>query len=215
MHLRRDRWDSFIHLPRQTRRQTATGPAMSSEGHRGASGGGAAAGSAALPPQRVCFLCPKEPRNRRPKKVLKRCYDALDADEWVGPVLLDGKDTTPKHAHQACALWCPEVYFDARMERLRKLETAMKRAKQMPCAWCKGKGAAIGCGIEECPRSYHLTCAHEANCSFAQSEFMLACPRHVRRLATERADARWQDVGVEEAEPQQTQQTTQTTTVGF
>jgi len=165
-------------------------------------------------PERVCFLCPKEPRNRRPKKVLKRCYDALDADEWVGPVLLDGKDTTPKHAHQACALWCPEVYFDARMERLRKLETAMKRAKQMPCAWCKLKGAAIGCGIEECPRSYHLTCAHEANCSFAQSEFMLACPRHVRRLATERADARWQDVGVEEAEQQQQQttQTTQTTT---
>ena len=179
--------------------------------------GGVAGGVAPAPPsarqhlERTCFLCPKEPRNRRPKKVLKRCYDALDLDEWVGPVLLDGKDTTPKHAHQACALWCPEVYFDARMERLRKVETAMKRAKQMTCAWCKLKGAAIGCGIEECPRSYHLTCAHEANCSFAQSEFMLACPRHVRRLATERADARWQDVGVEEAEQQQTT-TTQTTT---
>ena len=195
---------------------------MPSETVRGAVGGvDGAAPPMVPPPERVCFLCPKEPRNRRPKKVLKRCYDALDADEWVGPVLLDGKDTTPKHAHQACALWCPEVYFDARMERLRKLETAMKRAKQMPCAWCKLKGAAIGCGIEECPRSYHLTCAHEANCSFAQSEFMLACPRHVRRLATERADARWQDVGVEEAEQQQqttqttTQTTTTTTTIGF
>ena len=92
-----------------------------------------------------------------------------------------------------------EVYFDARVEKLKKLETALGRAKQIACAWCKGRGAAIGCAVEACPRSYHLECAHEAGCSFVQSEFLLACPRHARRRAR-RADARWQDVGVEDAE---------------
>jgi hypothetical protein len=152
-------------------------------------------------PVRACALCPpRAQRNRRPRKTLRRCFDALDADDVVGPILCDDRDVVPKYTHQACALWCPEVYFDARVEKLKKLETALKRAKQIACAWCKGRGAAIGCAVEACPRSYHLECAHEAGCSFVQSEFLLACPRHARRLASERADARWQDVGVEDAE---------------
>ncbi len=156
---------------------------------------------AVVAPVRACALCPpRAQRNRRPRKTLRRCFDALDADDVVGPILCDGRDVVPKYAHQACALWCPEVYFDARVEKLKKLETALRRAKQIACAWCKGRGAAIGCAVETCPRSYHLECAHEAGCSFVQSEFLLACPRHARRLARERADARWQDVGVEDAE---------------
>ena len=145
---------------------------------------------AVVAPVRACALCPpRAQRNRRPRKTLRRCFDALDADDVVGPILCDGRDVVPKYAHQACALWCPEVYFDARVEKLKKLETALRRAKQIACAWCKGRGAAIGCAVEACPRSYHLECAHEAGCSFVQSEFLLACPRHARRLARERADA--------------------------
>ena len=149
-------------------------------------------------PQRTCEVCPSHKRNSRPKKVLKRCYDALDADEWIGPISLDGRDTKPRYAHQVCALWCPEIYFDARSEKLKRCAEAFKRAKQIACSWCKNRGAAIGCGIEECPRSYHLICAHEAGCAFSQGDFMMACPRHIRRLAQERSDARWQDIGVED-----------------
>ena len=138
---------------------------------------------AVVAPVRACALCPpRAQRNRRPRKTLRRCFDALDADDVVGPILCDGRDVVPKYAHQACALWCPEVYFDARVEKLKKLETALRRAKQIACAWCKGRGAAIGCAVEACPRSYHLECAHEAGCSFVQSEFLLACPRHAETV---------------------------------
>ena len=131
---------------------------------------------------------------------MKKCYDALDADVVLGPLLLDdrGGARGPVYCHQACALWCPEVYFDARTEKLRKLAEALRRARRIPCARCKGKGAAIGCAVEACPRSYHFACAHADGCAFVQGEFMLACPRHARRMASERADARWQDAGVED-----------------
>ena len=150
---------------------------------------------------RPCALCSTTKRNPRPKKVLKKCYDALDADVVLGPLLLDdrGGARGPVYCHQACALWCPEVYFDARTEKLRKLAEALRRARRIPCARCKGKGAAIGCAVEACPRSYHFACAHADGCAFVQGEFMLACPRHARRMASERADARWQDAGVEDA----------------
>ena len=59
---------------------------------------------------------------------MKKCYDALDADVVLGPLLLDdrGGARGPVYCHQACALWCPEVYFDARTEKLRKLAEASK-----------------------------------------------------------------------------------------
>ena len=146
----------------------------------------------------TCALCPSAPRARRPKKALRRCLDALDADEWLAPVLVDDRDDAPSRFHQACALWCPEVYFDGERGRLRRVRDAARRARRLRCARCGERGAAIGCAVDECPKSYHLVCAHEDGCSFALGEFALACARHAGRLARERPNARWADVGVED-----------------
>ena len=146
----------------------------------------------------ACGLCPTARRNGRPRKSLRRCYDALDADERLPPTLMERRDAVPTALHQACALWCPEVYFDAATERLRNVREAVTRARRLRCHRCGERGAAVGCAIDSCPRSYHLVCAHEDGCAFAVGEFALACPRHVGRLARERPDARWAEVGVEE-----------------
>ena len=135
------------------------------------------------PGKTLCFLCCKPNFvPKRPRKVVQDVLTSLQKDEWLGPIFLPN-DVHSKRVHQSCGLWCPEVYYDHEKERLRKLPDAIQRSKKIPCHKCKQKGAAIGCVVPECPRSYHLICAHDDKCAFNTSTYSLACPMHIKRLS--------------------------------
>ena len=144
-----------------------------------------------------CALCCK--RDRWPKyqkKVVKDTLQALQKDEWVGPVFLKN-DLRASWVHQSCALWAPEVFFDHDLERLRKLPEAIERAKKIACFKCKQRGAVIGCSVDECARSYHLICAHDDKCAFNTQKYALACPLHIKRL-TMKNQIEWTNFALEE-----------------
>ena len=144
-----------------------------------------------------CFLCCKPQWiPKRPRKVVRDVLSALEKDEWLGPIFLPN-DTHSKRVHESCGLWCPEVYYDHDKERLRKLPDAIQRSKKITCHKCKQKGAAIGCVVPECPRSYHLICAHDDKCAFNTSTYSLACPMHIKRLTSKNA-IEWTNFALEE-----------------
>ena len=145
----------------------------------------------------TCFLCCKPNFvPKRPRKVVQDVLASLQKDEWLGPIFLPN-DVHSKRVHQSCGLWCPEVYYDHEKERLRKLPDAIQRSKKIPCHKCKQKGAAIGCVVPECPRSYHLICAHDDKCAFNTSTYSLACPMHIKRLTSKNA-IEWTNFALEE-----------------
>ena len=145
----------------------------------------------------TCFLCCKPQFvPKRPRKVVQDVLASLEKDEWLGPIFLP-HDINSKRVHQSCGLWCPEVYYDHEKERLRKLPDAIQRSKKIPCHKCKQKGAAIGCVVPECPRSYHLICAHDDKCAFNTSTYSLACPMHIKRLTSKNA-IEWTNFALEE-----------------
>ena len=142
-------------------------------------------GSRAGRTTRLCVLCPSErgpppahlPVPHRPK-VLRAGVECPPLGEFAGPFLPDRNGIATTWAHQTCIMWCPEVYFDARRERLRNVESAIKRGKQLKCSHCGIRGATVGCTLERCPRSYHLACAHAVGCRFNADAFTVTCPVH-------------------------------------
>jgi SpoVK/Ycf46/Vps4 family AAA+-type ATPase len=89
-----------------------------------------------------------------------------------------------RYAHRLCALWCPEV-FQGADGAYRRVAEAVKRARQIKCALCGKAGAATGCRVHSCPRSYHLPCARDAGCAFNGERFELACPEHAPMFSRE------------------------------
>ena len=67
---------------------------------------------------------------------------------FAGPFLPDRNGIATAWAHENCILWCPEVYFDAKKGRLRKVESALKRGARLKCAHCDLRGATVGCTLE-------------------------------------------------------------------
>lgn len=84
--------------------------------------------------------------------------------------------------HTACALWCPEVYFDVHHGTLCHLHEAVERAQHIKCAHCRKEGATIGCIEPSCQLSYHLPCALRATAALDQASFELRCPLHTPEL---------------------------------
>ena len=136
-------------------------------------------------PTRVCALCPSErgpppaslPANVSPK-LLRAGVRCPPLGGFVGPFLPDRDGFASAYAHETCVVWCPEVYFDPRRERLKHVDAAIKRGKQLKCTHCGLRGAAIGCTVARCPRSYHLRCAHAVGSRFHADSFQVACPVH-------------------------------------
>ena len=134
---------------------------------------------------RVCALCPTA-KGDGPAGLLAHVDPAVDRGgvapppmgDFAGPFLPDKNGIKHTWAHQNCILWCPEVYFDARLERLKHVEEAIKRGKQLKCSHCGRKGAAVGCTLPSCARTYHLACAHAAACRFNAERFAVMCPTH-------------------------------------
>lgn len=99
------------------------------------------------------------------------------------------------YVHCECATWCPEVYWTADGKSLVNVHKAVGRARQLRCTICGQTGAALGCYVESCPRSYHLTCVlvavDEGHEEFGMNleKFLISCPRHFTRFLKEVGDS--------------------------
>lgn len=79
--------------------------------------------------------------------------------------------------HMKCIDWAPQVYYDG--EIIKNLEAELARAAKLKCSGCGLKGAALGCLVKSCRRSYHMPCAFEMqNCRWDCDNFVMLCPSH-------------------------------------
>lgn len=53
----------------------------------------------------------------------------------------------------------PQVYYEG--DTIKNLDTELARAAKLKCSSCGVKGAALGCYVTSCRRSYHVPCAFE------------------------------------------------------
>ncbi|XP_075093840.1 BRCA1-associated RING domain protein 1 isoform X2 [Nicotiana tabacum] len=61
--------------------------------------------------------------------------------------------------HSKCIEWTPQVFYDG--DTIKNLKSELARAAKLKCSSCGMKGAALGCYIKSCRRSYHVPCAFE------------------------------------------------------
>ncbi|XP_049411850.1 BRCA1-associated RING domain protein 1 [Solanum stenotomum] len=79
--------------------------------------------------------------------------------------------------HMKCIDWAPQVYYDG--EIIKNLEAELARASKLKCSGCGLKGAALGCLVKSCRRSYHMPCAFEMqDCRWDTDNFVMLCPSH-------------------------------------
>lgn len=79
--------------------------------------------------------------------------------------------------HMKCIDWAPQVYYDG--EIIKNLEAELARASKLKCSGCGLKGAALGCLVKSCRRSYHMPCAFEMQgCRWDCDNFVMLCPSH-------------------------------------
>ncbi|KFK42747.1 hypothetical protein AALP_AA1G034300 [Arabis alpina] len=81
------------------------------------------------------------------------------------------------HVHSACIEWAPQVYYEA--DTVKNLKAELARGMKIKCTKCSLKGAALGCYVRSCRRSYHVPCAREiSRCRWDHEDFLLLCPAH-------------------------------------
>lgn len=51
----------------------------------------------------------------------------------------------------------PQVFYEG--DKVINLEAEVLRASKLKCGKCGKKGAALGCFLEKCKKSYHVPCA--------------------------------------------------------
>ncbi|CAN4113706.1 unnamed protein product [Withania somnifera] len=79
--------------------------------------------------------------------------------------------------HTKCIDWAPQVYYDG--DIIKNLEAELGRASKLKCSVCGLKGAALGCLVKSCRRSYHMPCAFEIqDCRWDCDNFVMLCPSH-------------------------------------
>ncbi|CAN4093563.1 unnamed protein product [Withania somnifera] len=79
--------------------------------------------------------------------------------------------------HSKCIEWTPQVYYEG--DIIKNLDTELVRAAKLKCSSCGMKGAALGCYVKSCRRSYHVPCAFEIqDCQWDMENFVMLCPIH-------------------------------------
>lgn len=82
-----------------------------------------------------------------------------------------------KSFHEKCFEWAPQAFFDG--EIAKNMESELGRALKIKCCECGLKGAALGCYVNSCWRSYHVPCAKkQTGCRWDYENFNLLCPSH-------------------------------------
>ncbi|KHN02483.1 Protein BREAST CANCER SUSCEPTIBILITY 1 like [Glycine soja] len=79
--------------------------------------------------------------------------------------------------HRICIDWAPQVYFVG--EVVKNLKAEVARGAKLKCSKCNLKGAALGCYVKSCRRTYHVPCAMDiSDCRWDHEDFLLLCPVH-------------------------------------
>ena len=100
--------------------------------------------------------------------------------------LKDGPKSVFHHA--ACLALAPEVVRSG--GHVFRGLSALRRGRLLKCFSCGKRGATVGCGVKECPRSFHAPCAlfRSGGCvdeGNGESSNVFYCSAH-RRLGTDR-----------------------------
>ncbi|CAL0310399.1 unnamed protein product [Lupinus luteus] len=83
------------------------------------------------------------------------------------------------HVHKVCANWAPQAYFVD--DIVKNLKSEVARGSKLKCSKCGLKGAALGCLVKSCRKTYHAPCAMEiSTCRFDHENFLMLCPSHAR-----------------------------------
>lgn len=81
------------------------------------------------------------------------------------------------HVHAVCIEWAPQVYYVG--ETVKNLNAELARGAKLKCSKCGLKGAALGCYLKSCKRSYHAPCAMEiTKCRWDYENFLVLCSAH-------------------------------------
>ncbi|MCO5610330.1 hypothetical protein L7F22_064566 [Adiantum nelumboides] len=80
------------------------------------------------------------------------------------------------HVHRHCAEWAPDVYFVE--DQAKSLHEEVVRGLKMKCSSCGKRGAALGCCLSRCRKSYHYPCARALSCRWEEEQFIMLCPEH-------------------------------------
>ncbi|KAI5404847.1 hypothetical protein KIW84_051857, partial [Lathyrus oleraceus] len=81
------------------------------------------------------------------------------------------------HVHKVCIDWAPQVYFVG--ETVKNLKKEVARGAKLKCTQCGLKGAALGCFVKSCKRTYHVPCAMSiSTCRWDHVDYLLLCPSH-------------------------------------
>ncbi|XWS36471.1 hypothetical protein CRYUN_Cryun20dG0088300 [Craigia yunnanensis] len=122
----------------------------------------------------------------RNKAICEFCQSSRVSDA-TGPMLhyANGKPVTGDatfcsnviHVHSLCIEWAPQVYYVG--ESVKNLKPELARGAKLKCSRCGLKGAALGCYVKSCRRSYHFPCAKEIpKCRWDHDNFLVLCPAH-------------------------------------
>ncbi|KAJ8899539.1 hypothetical protein K2173_018513 [Erythroxylum novogranatense] len=107
--------------------------------------------------------------------------------EDTGPMLhflkgkvVEGDEATKSnviHVHKMCIDWAPQAYYAD--EAVQNLKAEVDRGAKLKCTSCGLKGAALGCYVKSCRRSYHVPCAMKTTrCRWDYENYLLLCPGH-------------------------------------
>ncbi|PKA52113.1 Protein breast cancer susceptibility 1-like [Apostasia shenzhenica] len=109
-----------------------------------------------------------------------------------GELIPEDKSSQPDvlHVHRSCFEWAPQVYFSG--ETVMNLEAELSRSSKIKCGSCGLKGAALGCYVQSCRKSFHVPCAYEIlECRWDCENFLLLCPVHAsRKLPCDRSNSK-------------------------
>ncbi|XP_066346062.1 BRCA1-associated RING domain protein 1-like [Miscanthus floridulus] len=91
-----------------------------------------------------------------------------------------------QHVHEKCVEWAPQAFFTG--DIANNLEPELARASKIKCSVCGLKGAALGCLVKSCRKSFHVPCAYNIKgCKWDQENFVMLCPTHLsKKLPCER-----------------------------
>lgn len=94
------------------------------------------------------------------------------------------------HVHEKCIEWAPQAFFTG--DIANNLEPELARASKIKCSVCGLKGAALGCLVKSCRKSFHVPCAHGiSGCRWDEENFVMLCPSHSsNKLLCERSKSK-------------------------
>lgn len=82
-----------------------------------------------------------------------------------------------RHVHSKCVDWAPQTYYKG--ETVINLEVELVRAAKLKCNKCNGKGAALGCVVKSCRKTFHVPCAvYIDECRWDMDDHLVLCPSH-------------------------------------